>query len=401
LVTAATEGKSLQAKLERTRFLSRFRSQKRVREDRMRRVLRGAGCSVAVVAAWVCLASCASEQGDHGDAGASGAVGSEFLLDQATKSFSPLPSVMQSSKHPISDAKVTLGRQLFFDVRLSKNQDLACATCHTLPDYGVDRRNGQPSVSLGDRDQAGTRNAPTVYNAALHIAEFWDGRAVDVEEQAKGPILNPIEMAMPDADSVVTVLKSIPGYQPLFASAFAGAGDPVTYDNVGIAIGAFERKLVTKDRFDRYLAGEDDALSDVELRGLGTFMDSGCPTCHEGPGIGGTSYRKIGVLKAYPTTDVGRYAVTKKETDRYAFKVPSLRNIEKTGPYFHDGSQATLPDAVRTMAEYQTSKGMLSDAEVKDVVTFLKALTGDLPTSYIKEPAMLPSSSTTPDPDPS
>jgi cytochrome c peroxidase len=360
-------------------------------------------CSILALAAYACLAGCASKQGDAGDAGADDATGDPgpaFTLEQANKSFAQLPSVMQSSKHPISDAKVTLGRQLFYDARLSKNQDLACVTCHALSAYGVDRRGGQPTVSLGDRSQPGTRNAPTVYNAALHIAEFWDGRAADVEEQAKGPILNPIEMAMPDAATVVKVVKSIPGYSPLFASAFPGAGDPVTYDNLGIAIGAFERKLVTKDRFDRYLAGEEDALSDVELRGLDTFLNSGCPTCHEGPGIGGTSYRKIGVLKAYPTTDVGRYAVTKVEKDRYAFKVPSLRNIDKTGPYFHDGSQATLPDAVRTMAEYQTAKGMLSDAEVTDVVAFLKALTGELPTSYIQEPMALASGSTTPAPDP-
>jgi cytochrome c peroxidase len=246
----------------------------------------------------------------------------------------------------------------------------------------------------------GTRNAPSAYNAALHIAQFWDGRAVDVEEQAKGPVLNPIEMAMKDAPSVVKVLKSIPGYQPLFAAAFPGVSDPITYDNMGVAIGAFERKLVTQDRFDRYLSGEMTALTQPEIDGFLVFTRAGCPACHQGPGIGGSVYKKLGALKMYKTDDVGRYAVTKKEADKYFFKVPSLRNVEKTAPYFHDGSQATLVDAVRFMSEYQTAEGKLSDAEIAQVVTFLKTLTGELPKAYIAEPAMLPNGPNTPAPDP-
>jgi cytochrome c peroxidase len=267
--------------------------------------------------------------------------------------------------------------------------------------YGVDHHSGaNAATSLGHRGQSGTRNAPSVYNAALHIAQFWDGRAVDVEEQAKGPILNPIEMAMPTNTAVVKVLKSIPGYAPLFASAFPGVADPITYDNLGIAIGAFERKLVTQDRFDRYMDGDMKALSQAEIDGLETFTRAGCPTCHSGPGIGGAGYRKLGALKMYKTDDVGRYAVTKKEADRYFFKVPSLRNVDKTAPYFHDGSQTTLVSAVRFMSEYQTANGKLSDPEIAQVVTFLKSLTGELPMSYIAEPPMLPSGPTTPAPDP-
>jgi cytochrome c peroxidase len=199
----------------------------------------------------------------------------------------------------------------------------------------------------------------------------------------------------------VSVLKSIPGYKPLFQAAFPGVSDPITYDNVGIAIGAFERKLTTKDRFDEYLGGDPEALTPAEVRGLFVFQNAGCPACHTGPGIGGLLYRKLGELKVYPSTDLGRYEVTKKDSDRNMFKVPSLRNVEKTAPYFHDGSQATLAAAVRTMSEYQTANGKLSDSDVNDVVTFLKCLTGELPTDYIKEPALLPGSATTPAPDPS
>jgi cytochrome c peroxidase len=339
----------------------------------------------------------APEAGDRSDA--PDADQAALLRSQANKEFGPLPAVMQSSKHPLSDAKATLGRQLFYETRLSKNQDLACNTCHSLQAYGVDRRANAGKTSLGHRGQVGTRNGPTVYNAARQFVQFWDGRAIDVEEQAKGPILNPIEMAMPNANAVVTVVKSIPGYAPLFAAAFGGSNS-ITYDNIGIAIGAFERKLVTKDRFDRFLGGEDAALSSAELNGLSVFLSSGCPACHDGPGLGGNDYEKLGEVKAYQTTDTGRYAITKKEADRYMFKVPSLRNIDKTGPYFHDGSQATLEAAIKTMSEYQTVDGLLANKDISAIASFLQALTGELPMEYVAEPAKLPGSATTPPPDP-
>jgi cytochrome c peroxidase len=349
------------------------------------------------------LLGCAVEQGDmdEGDAAIEYVDSAPtYVFDQATKYFSPLPGVIQNSRRPVSEAKYALGRQLFFDPRLSKNQDLSCNSCHDLNGYGVDIRPASGKTSLGHRGQRGVRNAPTVYNAALHVAQFWDGRAVDVEEQAKGPILNAVEMALPNAAAVVAVVKSIPGYAPLFTAAFPGRGDPITYDNLAIAIGAFERKLVTEDRFDLYLQGDESALTEPEKQGLDTFMSSGCPACHAGPGIGGAEYQKLGMLKTYPTTDLGRYEVTKKAADRYLFKVPSLRNIAKTAPYFHDGSQPTLEAAVKTMAEYQTVQGALAPEEVSAIVTFLKSLTGELPTSYIVAPPPLASGPTTPRPNP-
>jgi len=350
------------------------------------------------------LGGCTNAQDGGTDALTSedlGGLDPETIRAEAVDEFGVLSDVQTSAKRPMSDAKITLGRQLFYEKRLSKNQDLSCNSCHDLAAYGVDRRSGSGKTSLGHRGQIGTRNTPSVYNAARQIAQFWDGRAVDVEEQAKGPIINPVEMAMPNAAAVVSVVKSIPGYLPLFRAAFPGVGDPITHDNVGIALGAFERKLSTRDRFDRYMSGDKDALSPDEVRGLFVFMNSGCPACHTGPGLGGELYRKLGELKVYPSSDPGRFAVTKKEMDRNVFKVPSLRNIDKTGPYFHDGSQATLLDAIRTMSEYQTANGKLSEDDVQSVATFLRALTGELPSEYIKEPATLPGSATTPKPDPS
>jgi len=323
----------------------------------------------------------------------------ETLRSQANTQFGQLPSVTTTTKYTLSDAKIALGRQLFYEPRLSKNQDLSCNSCHALNDFGVDRRSGAGKTSLGHRNQLGTRNSPSVYNAARHIAQFWDGRAANVEEQAKGPVLNPVEMAMTNESSVVTMLSSIPGYAPLFQSAFPGVTKPITYENMAIAIGAFERKLVTKDRFDRYLDGEN-TLSHAEAHGLNLFMQTGCPSCHNGAGIGGQEYQKLGVVKVYMPSDVGRYAVTNKTTDRYVFKVPSLRNIEKTAPYFHDGSQPTLTSAIKFMVEYQTTTGSLPDADIEAIAAFLKTLTGTLPTDYIVEPAKLPGGSSTPPPDP-
>ncbi len=323
--------------------------------------------------------------------------GPEALLAKAKALFAPLPAVMESPKHSVTDAKVSLGRQLYFEKRLSKNQDMSCNSCHVLDGYGIDTRpNNKTSEGFGA--QFGGRNSPTVYNAALHFVQFWDGRAEDVEAQAKGPILNPVEMAMPDEASVVAVLKSISEYTPLFRSAFPDVEDPITYNNMAEAIGAFERRLVTPSRFDKYLGGDMTALNEQEQRGLSLFIDAGCVACHMGPGLGGAMYQKLGLLKPYPTQDPGRFEITKNEADRSFFKVPSLRNIDRTAPYFHDGSIATLEDAVKVMAEHQTAKGALSDTEVQDLVVFLRSLTGDLPTDYIKEPVAFPSGPATPKP---
>lgn len=325
--------------------------------------------------------------------------GPEALIAKAKALFGVLPPVMTSPAHPVTDAKVALGRQLYFEKRLSKAQDMSCNSCHVLDSYGIDARPNN-KTSGGHRSQFGGRNSPTVYNAALHVSQFWDGRAADVEAQAKGPILNPVEMAMPNEAAVVTVLKSIPGYAPLFAAAFPGAADPITYDSMAEAIGAFERKLVTPAAFDRFVAGDATALDDQAQRGLSLFIDAGCIACHMGVGLGGGLYQKLGLLKPYPSQDQGRFDVTKNEADRLFFKVPSLRNIERTAPYLHDGSIATLEQTVMMMAEYQTAKGTLNAVEAQQLVAFLRSLTGELPMDYIREPAALPAGPTTPKPDP-
>lgn len=307
----------------------------------------------------------------------------------------PLPSVMESETNHITDEKVALGRMLYFDTRFSKNHDLSCNSCHDLNKFGVDNQQ----FSSGHKKQLGGRNAPTVYNAALHLAQFWDGRAKDVEEQAKGPVLNPVEMAMPDAEMVLKVINSIPEYVKAFKKAFPGE-NPVNYDNFGNAIGAFERKLVTPSKFDKFAAGDENALTADEKKGFIKFMEAGCFSCHNGPALGGNMYMKLGVVKAWPELkDKGRSEITKNDAEMFMFKVPSLRNIEKTGPYLHDGSVKDLNKMVSMMAEYQLGK-TLSDEEVKSIVTFLKTLTGTPDADYIKAPKLPESSATTPKPDP-
>jgi len=323
------------------------------------------------------------------------------VLTDARQIFSALPASYDSPIHSVTEEKIALGRQLYYEKRLSKNHDLSCNSCHDLASYGVDARAPIGATSRGHKEQLGGRNSPTTYNAAGHVAQFWDGRATDVETQAQGPVLNPVEMALPSASQAVAVLKSIPGYAPLFAAAFPGEADPITFENAASAIGAFERKLVTPGRFDAFLKGQTDALTVPEIEGLLLFQTSACAACHGGAELGGAHYRKLGVMKEYPSLDTGRYQVTMNDADRHFFKVPSLRNIDRTGPYFHDGSVTTLEQAVKLMGEYQTAKGTLTDAEVASIVTFLKALTGELPTAYIQEPPLLPGGPDTPLPDPS
>jgi cytochrome c peroxidase len=310
-------------------------------------------------------------------------------------SFQQLPQRYESPDNPITAEKVTLGRMLYFETRLSKNQDLSCNSCHDLAQYGVD---GKP-FSSGHKKQLGGRNSPTVYNAAGHHLQFWDGRAPNVEEQAKGPILNPVEMAMPSSEHVVATLKSIPGYVVQFQKAFPGEADPVTYDNLGRAIGAFERQLVTPARFDKYLAGNESALNEQEKRGMKRFAEVGCGLCHNGPAFGG-GMQRLGYMVEYPDKkDQGLFEQTHRDDHRMIFRVPTLRNVARTAPYFHDGSVKDLPAAVRLMGWHQLAK-KLSDEEVNDLVAFLSSLTGELPASYIARPALPPSGPSTPKPDP-
>jgi len=320
----------------------------------------------------------------------------DSLRARAQTIFGELPDEAVNEANPLTEEKITVGRILYFDPRLSKNHDIACNSCHDVANFGVD---GEPT-SPGHKGQRGGRNSPTVYNAALHIAQFWDGRSPDVEDQAKGPVLNPIEMAMPSEEAVVAVLKSIPDYAPLFAAAFPDDTDAISYDNMARSIGAFERRLITSDRLDAFVSGQDNALSDEELAGLEEFLAVGCNMCHMGPTIGGGMYRKLGLVRPYPATDPGRFDVTEDEADRSVFKVPSLRNIAMTGPYFHDGSIATLAEAIRLMASHQLGVEA-TDEQVARIETFLGTLTGTVDPEYIVAPELPASGPDTPAPDPS
>lgn len=323
------------------------------------------------------------------------------LQETAKTLFGSLQPGRAAEDAAVEAALVELGRILYYEKRLSIAQDQSCNTCHDLAQYGIDPRETdgkRNATSLGHKGQFGGRNAPTVYNAFVHAAQFWDGRAKDVEEQAKGPILNPVEMGMPDEKTVLRVLTSIPGYADKFAAAFPGEKNPINYDNMAKAIGAFERKLVTPAPIDDFLAGKTDALTDEQVEGLDLYVKKGCVACHMGPAFGGSLFQKLGLIKPWPTGDLGRYEVTKNEADKHFFKVPSLRNIEKTGPYLHDGSIASLEEIVKKMAEHQTPGGALSDAETAKIVAFLSSLTGTIDQDYIKEPQALAAGPKTPKP---
>ncbi len=305
------------------------------------------------------------------------------LQERAKTLFGELPEVVDNPENPITEEKVILGKQLYFDVRLSKDNKQSCNTCHNLNTFGVDNLPTSP----GNDGKNGTRNSPTVLNAALHASQFWDGRNKDVEEQAGGPILNPVEMAMPSEEFVVERLSGIEEYKELFAKAFPEEEQPITYKNLQKAIGAFERKLITPSKFDDYLAGNDEALNEQEKRGLETFMTTGCITCHSGNALGGQLIQKFGLFGNYweltksDRIDDGKFEVTQNEADKYFFKSPSLRNVEKTYPYFHDGSVNDLNESVKIMAKLQLNKE-LTDEETNDIVAFLKTLTGDVPQEF-------------------
>ncbi|MBI5816611.1 MAG: cytochrome-c peroxidase [Nitrospinae bacterium] len=315
------------------------------------------------------------------------------LLKAAQERFSPLPDKPVYKKdNPASEAKLKLGKMLYFDTRLSKSNVFSCNSCHNIATGGVDNN----PFSTGHNWKVGGRNAPTVFNAALHIAQFWDGRSPDVEAQAQGPILNPIEMGATQ-ELVMGRIKSIPQYVSLFKEAFPGQKEAVTYKNLADAIGAFERALLTPSRFDEFLKGNENALSGKEKAGLKMFMDKGCVSCHNGPVVGGGMYQKFGLVNEPDfLKDRGRVDVTKKEEDLHVFKVPSLRNIALTYPYFNDGSVWDLREAVKIMGWTQLGD-RLTDPEVDSIVTFLNALTGKQPEVTI--PALPPSTPATAKPD--
>lgn len=306
--------------------------------------------------------------------------------------FAPLPDHLEHPKNnPGTAIKIELGRNLYFDTRLSITRKISCNTCHQLDRFGVDNE----ATSLGHAGKRGSRNSPTVYNSGLNFKQFWDGRAEDLEAQAIGPILNPVEMGMPSESGVLERIGSIPWYQEAFKKAFPGEKQPLTYKNLGRAIAAYERTLLTPSRFDKFLKGDDQALSVEEMQGLKKFVETGCTTCHNGVGVGGHHFQKLGQIKGYKTTDQGRFEVTHDEDDRLKFKVPSLRNVAKTAPYFHDGSLKTLDETIHTMAEYQLGTN-LSHEEVQSIAAFLGSLTGELPKDALKPPALPPDGPKTP-----
>ncbi len=297
------------------------------------------------------------------------------LWDQAKNTFAALPERIPAPAGVTDTPElVALGKQLFHDPRLSKSGAISCNSCHNLASGGVDNR----PFSLGHGFKQGGRNSPTVLNAGLHTAQFWDLRAKDLTEQAKGPVLNPVEMAMASESDVVTRLESIDGYQKAFKAAFKGSEKALSYQNMAEAIAAFERILVTPSRFDQFLNGKGDALSADEKIGLQTFMAKGCSTCHSGVAIGGGMAQKMGVVKPYANQkDLGRFDQSKKPEDKFVFKVPSLRNIAHTYPYFHDGAVWDLKESIKIMGEIQLGQN-LSAQEVDSIATFLNALSGEL-----------------------
>ena len=296
----------------------------------------------------------------------------DLLMRSANRFFSPLDEIMPGGEDDTAE-RIALGKKLYFEKRLSVNNTQACATCHRLEEgfAGVDNRDTSP----GARGEQGTRNSPTVLNSGWQDSQFWDGRADDLVEQAKGPILNPIEMGMPDEATVEQKIRDIPEYNEAFAKAFPEEDPAVSYQNIAEAIAAFERTLITPSRFDDFMLGDKSALSEVERRGLKAFITIDCKSCHDGMLVGGETYEPLGKEHPYENqTDQGIYDLTKDESDRMFFKVAPLRNIALTAPYFHDGTIKTLDEAVRQMGKLQLDEE-LDDQQVSDIVSFLKSLT--------------------------
>lgn len=314
----------------------------------------------------------------------------DSLIRLAQNTFKILPSAAESKGNPLTPEKIRLGKVLFFDTRLSRTGNNSCNSCHNLRTYGVDNL----PTSVGDAGKHGGRNSPTVFNAALQNMQFWDGRAADVEEQAGMPILNSVEMAIPHKGFLIDRLGSIKLYQDLFKAAFPKEKKPLTYENLQKAIGAFERTLLTPSRFDKYMAGDTSAITLEEKSGLKVFAESGCTSCHNGVGAGGGIMQKFGLVTDYRTltksqaNDEGRKQVTHKDQDKDVFKVPGLRNVAGTYPYFHDGSIASLDSAVKIMGKAQLNKD-LSAAQVKQVAAFLNSLSGQINPADTTYPAEL------------
>lgn len=317
--------------------------------------------------------------------------GDEDLLKQAKQISGPLPQVMLSEKNPITPEKVKLGKILFYETRISVDGTVSCARCHPIGLYAADGLK----KSIGNNCKLNPRNAPTILNAAGQISAHWIGNRTDVEDQARQSVIGPPSFGMPSYEAVENKLKEIKGYMELFKKAFPADNNPVTVDHFAKSVGVFERTLVTPSAFDAFVKGDIAALKEQEKRGLRTYMETGCMTCHSSTYFGGQMYQKFGLFEPYwkytksEPIDEGRYVATKNDADRYVFKVPVLRNVAKTSPYFHDGSVNKLEDAVWIMGKIQLGKE-LKNSQVEEVVTFLKSLTGKIPEDALKVP-LLPS----------
>ena len=340
----------------------------------------------------------ASAAADHSNASEE----DKALLKQAQSLFQPLPSPQEMQKaHPFTPEQVALGHQLWFDSRLSRGNTVSCNSCHNLASAGVDNT----PTSQGHKGQMGGRNSPTVLNAALLGSQFWDGRAATVEEQAGGPLLNPVEMANIDKASVAKKIADIPEYQAQFKKAYADKGGAVNFENITDAIAAFERTLLTPTKWDDYLRGNVNAMTPQEKQGVRSFINNGCIACHQGVNLGGNSFQKFGLIKGpywqftgSKKHDEGRFEVTKAENDKFVFRVPGLRNVALTYPYFHDGSVWELDKAIAIMGEAQLGK-QLPQSEVDNISAFLKTLSGKVPESARMQPELPPSVSANSRPD--
>ena len=308
------------------------------------------------------------------------------LILQARTMFQPVPITAPALPgNTATKEKVELGKMLFLDPRLSATHSISCAACHNIGLGGADNS----PTSVGFHGQRGGRNSPTVFNAVFNFAQFWDGRAKDLEDQAGGPMVNPVEMASPE-QHVAEQIAALPGYHPAFKKAFPGEPAPISLANAKKAIAAFEATLITPNApFDRFLRGDPEALSAPQKAGLKLFMDKGCAACHGGVNLGGTMFAKFGVMEApdakyRPADDKGRGSITGQAADDYFFKVPTLRNITLTAPYFHTGSEQDLAKVVNVMAKAQLGQ-TLSATETKNLVAFLGTLTGDQPRIVIPQ----------------
>jgi len=300
------------------------------------------------------------------------AAGSDRLIRRANRYFAPLPSSMPGSELDSAE-KIELGKKLYFDTRLSSNNSLACNSCHRLGKAIAGAVNVAPSNTTNDPQS--TRTSPTTLNAGLQRLQFWDGRASDLEQQAREALLNPMEMANPDEQSVVRKIASIKEYQTAFNKVFPDAKQPISLLHISQAIAAFERTLLTPSRFDDFLNGDTTALNQAEQQGLKTFIKADCTSCHDGVLLGGESLETLGQKHLYKNQgDQGLYRITQEESDRMVFKVSQLRNITLTAPYFHDGGVASLEQAVRLMGKLQLDNE-LSDQDVDEIITFLHTLT--------------------------